>query len=57
MKVARREWLAVAVGAVLVAAAFVLPRLDIGVKPRSDTGLERFATRAGAVPHPAWRSQ
>ena len=50
MKVARREWLAVAVGAVLVAAAFVLPRLDIGVKPRSDTGLERFATRAGAAP-------
>jgi hypothetical protein len=48
--VVSRETGAVAVGAVLVAAAFVLPRLDIGVKPRSDTGLERFAMRAGAAP-------
>lgn len=30
--------------------AFVLPRLNLGIKPRSDIGLERFATRAGAAP-------
>lgn len=37
-------------GFVLVAAAFVLPRLHIGVDPRADTGLERFAMHAGAAP-------
>ena len=50
MKIARREIFAVAAAAVLVAAAFVLPRMNIGVKPRSDIGLERFAMRAGAAP-------
>ena len=50
MRIARRETLAVAVGAVLVAAAFVLPRLHLGVNPRRDIGLERFAMRAGAAP-------
>ncbi|MHA7649823.1 hypothetical protein ACX9NE_08690 [Mycobacterium sp. ML4] len=50
MKTARREIFAVAVAAILVAAAFVLPRMDVGVKPRSDIGLERFAMRAGAAP-------
>ncbi|MGE2813842.1 hypothetical protein ACQI5H_01640 [Mycobacterium heidelbergense] len=50
MRIARREWLAVAVAVVLLAAAFVLPRLNWGVKPRSDTGLEHFAMRAGAAP-------
>ncbi len=50
MRVARRESFSVAVGVVLVAAAFVLPRLHWGVKPRSDIGLERFATHAGAAP-------
>ncbi|HWF29475.1 MAG TPA: hypothetical protein VG327_14030, partial [Mycobacterium sp.] len=40
MRVARREWLAVAFGVALLAAAFVLPRLNWGVKPRQDTGLE-----------------
>jgi methylthioxylose transferase len=44
------EALAVAVGVVLVAAAFVLPRLNWGVKPRLDVGPERFATHAGAAP-------
>ena len=47
---ALREGSAVAVGVVLVAAAFVLPRLNWGIKPRRDTGLERFAMRAGAAP-------
>jgi hypothetical protein len=42
--------LAVAVGVALVAAAVVLPRLNWGVKPRQDTGLEHFAMRAGAAP-------
>jgi hypothetical protein len=40
----------VAAAAVLVAAAFVLPRVNWGVKPRRDTGLERFAMHAGAAP-------
>jgi hypothetical protein len=44
------EALAVAVGVVLVTAAFVLPRLNWGVKPRLDVGPERFATHAGAAP-------
>ncbi len=34
----------------LVVAAFVLPRLHLGVNPRRDTGLERFARHAGAAP-------
>lgn len=50
MRIARREWLAVAFAVVLLAAALVLPRLNWGVKPRSDTGLEHFAMRAGAAP-------
>ncbi|HSS23362.1 MAG TPA: hypothetical protein VLL82_02900 [Mycobacterium sp.] len=45
-----REGLAVAIAVGLVVAAFVLPRLNWGVKPRQDTGLERFAMRAGAAP-------
>ncbi len=67
MRVGRRgavpEISAVAIGAVLVAAAFVLPRLNWGINPRRDTGLERFATRAGAAPifgywdiHGGWRT-
>jgi hypothetical protein len=50
VRIARREALAVAVGVALVAAAVVLPRLNWGVKPRQDTGLEHFAMRAGAAP-------
>ena len=50
MRVGRRESVSVAVGVVLVAAAFVLPRLNLGINPRSDIGLERFGTRAGAAP-------
>jgi hypothetical protein len=41
---------AVAIAVVLVAAAFVLPRLHWGVHSRRDIGLERFAMRAGAAP-------
>ena len=50
MRVGRRESFSVAVGVVLVAAAFVLPRLNLGINPRSDIGLERFGTHAGAAP-------
>jgi hypothetical protein len=50
VKVARRELLAVAAGVVLVAAAFVLPRLHWGVRPMLGVGPERFATHAGAAP-------
>jgi methylthioxylose transferase len=41
---------AVAAGAVLVAAAVLLPRMGWGINPRRDTTLERFATHAGAAP-------
>lgn len=50
MRVGRRELGALAIGIALVAAALVLPRLPVGVKPRSDIGLERFGWRAGAAP-------
>ncbi len=54
MRIARREAareaVAVTVGVVLVAAAFVLPRLNLGVRPRLDTGRSRFATHAQAEP-------
>jgi hypothetical protein len=50
VRVGRREAFSVVIGAVLVAAAFVLPRLNWGINPRRDSGLERFAMRAGAAP-------
>jgi len=37
-----RQALPVVIGAVLVVAAFVLPRMNLGVNPRRDAGLERF---------------
>jgi hypothetical protein len=54
VRIARREAFpeiaAVAVAVVLVAAAVVLPRLNWGIKARSDIGLERFGAHAGAAP-------
>lgn len=50
MRIARREAGAAAIGAVLVAAAFVLPRLNFGVRPRLDVGPEKFATHTGSAP-------
>jgi len=50
VKVARRELPAVAAGVVVVTAAFVLPRMHWGVRPRLDVGQERFGTHAGASP-------
>ncbi|WAJ46002.1 hypothetical protein OK015_05775 [Mycobacterium sp. Aquia_216] len=50
MNIARREMAAVAAGAVLVAAAVVLPSLDWGIRPRLDIGPQRFATHEQAAP-------
>ncbi|GFG97883.1 hypothetical protein MTIM_37620 [Mycobacterium timonense] len=54
MRLARRQAVrdavAVVAGAVLVAAAFLLPRMHLGVRPRLDIGREEFATHAGAAP-------
>ncbi|MGH3595078.1 MAG: hypothetical protein ACRDUT_03745 [Mycobacterium sp.] len=54
MKVDRREALAVAVGLVLVAAAFVLPRLHWGIRSRTHVAPDRFAWRAPAAPIFGW---
>ncbi|WP_136244837.1 hypothetical protein [Mycobacterium intracellulare] len=45
-----RDAVAVSIGASLVAAAFVLPRMNLGVRPRLDVGAEKFATHAGSAP-------
>lgn len=54
MTTARRQalaaGLAVAAGAILVAAAFVLPHLNWGVRQRLDIPPERLATHAGSPP-------
>jgi hypothetical protein len=50
VRIARREALAVTVGAGVVAAAVALPRWDAGVRPRLDIGPERFATHAQSAP-------
>lgn len=47
---ARRELFAVAAGVSLVAAAFVLPRMNWGIIANQDFGRERFAQGAGAAP-------
>jgi hypothetical protein len=44
------EAAAVTVGVVLVAAAFLLPWLNRGVRPRLDIGPQRFATHAQVAP-------
>ncbi|MDT5221756.1 MAG: methylthioxylose transferase [Mycobacterium sp.] len=50
MRIACRQACAVAAAAALVTAAFVLPRMNWGINPRSDIGLERFAKGTGAAP-------
>ncbi|GFG73317.1 hypothetical protein [Mycobacterium botniense] len=54
MKVGRHETIAVATGLVLVAAAFILPRLRWGVPPLRNSAPERFATHAGSAPIFGW---
>ncbi|MGH3960534.1 hypothetical protein [Mycobacterium sp.] len=50
MRVGRKETIAAAVGLVLVAAAFVLPRLDLGIRQRIHTAPDRFAWHTGSAP-------
>jgi hypothetical protein len=50
VRIGRREGFAVAVGVVLVAAAFVLPHLNVGVRPRLDIGPQPLATHAQSAP-------
>jgi methylthioxylose transferase len=54
VRIGRGEALAVAAGLVLVAAAFVLPRLNVGVIPLRNSAPERFAAHAGAAPISGW---
>jgi len=54
VKIGRKEAVAAAVGLVLVAAAFVLPRLQWGIQPRIHVAPERFAWHAGAAPIFGW---
>ncbi|MGE2832814.1 hypothetical protein [Mycobacterium sp. SMC-4] len=54
MLIGRREAVAVGVGAILVAAAFVVPRLDLGVTPLINADEERFEAFAGAAPIFGW---
>jgi len=54
VNVGRREMVAAAVGVVLVAAAFVLPRAHCGVVPLRHMPPDRFATHAAATPISGW---
>jgi hypothetical protein len=50
VKVGRKEAFAVTMGLVLVAAAFVLPRLHWGPRPRIHAAPDRFAAHASSAP-------
>ncbi|MBS4728675.1 hypothetical protein MSM1_10145 [Mycobacterium sp. SM1] len=54
MTVDRRERVALGLGLVLVAAAFVLPRVHRGVVALRNAAPERFAAHAGAAPISGW---
>ena len=55
MQVGQREATAVAVGVVLVVAAFVVPHLDLGiVTPLINATPERFRDFAGTAPIFGW---
>ena len=55
MRIARRETTAVAVGVVLVVAAFVVPHLDLGiVTPLINATPDRFEDFAGTAPIFGW---
>lgn len=54
MRIARRDVLAAAVGLVLVAAAFVLPRSHWGITSRIHAAPDRFGWHAGAAPIFGW---
>ncbi|MCV7233503.1 hypothetical protein [Mycobacterium branderi] len=54
MRIGRREAAAAAIGFVLVAAAFVLPRLHLGIVSRRHSAPDRFGSHAGAAPLFGW---
>jgi methylthioxylose transferase len=54
VRIARREAIAVAIGLVLVAAAFVVPRLNWGIRSRLHTAPDRFGWHAPAAPIFGW---
>ena len=54
MRIARRDAIAVAVGLLLVAAAFVLPRLHWGIRSHLHAVPDRFGWHAGAAPIFGW---
>lgn len=55
VKTGRREFVAVALAALLVIAAFVVPKLDLGlVTPLINADAERFEAFAGAAPIFGW---
>ena len=54
MRIGRRDAIAAAFGLVLVAAAFVLPRLHWGIRSRLDIPPDRFAWHASAAPIFGW---
>ena len=54
MRIVRRETAAITAGVALVAAAFVLPRLNLGIVPLIHAAPERFAMFAGAAPISGW---
>jgi len=54
VRIARRDAIAAAVGLLLVAAAFVLPRLDWGVRSHLHAAPDRFGWHAGAAPIFGW---
>ena len=54
MRIARRDAIAAAIGLILVAAAFVLPRLHWGISSRVHSAPDRFGWHAGAAPIFGW---
>ena len=54
MRIARRDAIAAAVGLLLVAAAFVLPRLHLGISTQLHFVPDRFGWHAGAAPIFGW---
>lgn len=54
VKIGRREAVAAAIGLVLVAAAFLLPRMHLGIRSRRHSAPDRFGSHAGAAPLFGW---
>jgi methylthioxylose transferase len=54
VRIARRDAIAAAIGLILVAAAFVLPRLQWGIRSRVQSAPDRFGWHAGAAPIFGW---